>query len=77
MTKHFTPKANKRAERYKFNKVIQESGVSISEFIVRLKSLSEPCKFGDFLDDEKGEKVGAYKLKILDESLTDRFIVTE
>lgn len=36
---HFTPKCNKRAERYKFHKIIQESGEKISEFIVRLKTL--------------------------------------
>lgn len=75
LRKHFTPQSNKRAERYKFNQVMQESGEQISEFIVRLKSLAQTCKFGDFLDNEKGEAVGGYKLKILDEALTDRFIV--
>lgn len=75
LRKHFTPKCNKRAERYKFNKVKQESGESISDFIVRLKTLAQTCKFGDFLDNETGASVGKYKLKILDEALTDRFIV--
>lgn len=72
---HFKPLNNKRAERYKFNKAVQEQGETISEFIIRLKSLSQTCLFGDFLDNENGESVGNYKLKILDESLTDRFIV--
>lgn len=40
----------------------QENGESISEFIVRLKSASQLCKFGDFLDKEKGENIGKYKL---------------
>lgn len=42
---------------------------------MRLKTSAQTCKFGDFLDNEVGESVGKYKLKILDEVLTDRFIV--
>lgn len=72
---HFMPKSNKRVERYKFNKAIQESGEKISEFIVRLKTLAQTCKFGDFLESETGPSVGKFKLKILDEALTDRFII--
>lgn len=71
---HFTPKRNKRAERYRFYKAAQETSETLSEFIIRLKSLAQTCKFGDFLDAEVGEEVGKYKLKILDEALTDRFI---
>ena len=72
---HFKPERSKRAERYKFHKIVQENGESISDYIVKLKSAAQTCKFGDFLDKETGENVGKYKLKILDESLTDRFIV--
>lgn len=75
LRKHFTPENSKRAERYKFNQTVQEPGENINDFIVRLKSLSQTCKFGDFLDDETGESIGKFKLKILDEALTDRFIV--
>ena len=53
---HFAPQRNKRAERYKFNKAIQEEGEAISEFIVRIKSLSQSCRFGDFLDLEITEQ---------------------
>lgn len=74
LQEHFTPKSNKRAERYKFYKAIQETGETLSDFIVRLKSLSQTCKFGDFLDTETGAGVGKFKLKILDEALTDKFI---
>lgn len=72
--KHLTPKRNKRAERYKFYKASQEVGESLSEFIIRLKPLSQTCEFGDFLVTEKGDQIASFKLKILDEALTDRFI---
>lgn len=70
LKKHFTPKTNKRAERYKFYKATQETGETLSDFIVRLKSLSQTCKFGDFLDGEQGD-VGKFKLKVLDEALAN------
>ena len=38
---------------------------------MRLKSLSQTCKFGDFLE---GNDVAKFKLKALDDALTDRFI---
>ncbi|KAJ6647840.1 hypothetical protein Bhyg_03063, partial [Pseudolycoriella hygida] len=84
---HFAPRKKKRAERYKFNKAVQQSGESINEFIVRLKSLAQTCKFGEFKTPakvtEKAKKeteaavdnVSNYKMLILGEALTDRFIV--
>ena len=36
-------------ERYKFHKRNQESSESIAEFIAVIKSLSEHCKFGNYL----------------------------
>lgn len=45
---HFAPKENKRAERYKFNNAMQQADESISEYIVRLKSLAQTCCFGEF-----------------------------
>ena len=71
---HFTPVKNKRAERYRFYRAVQEDGESISEFIVRLKSLSQTCQFGDFIEG-KDNNVGKYKLQILNDALTDRFII--
>ncbi|XP_055915366.1 uncharacterized protein K02A2.6-like [Eupeodes corollae] len=48
---HFAPRVNIRAERYKFNKAFQREGESITEFIIRLKSLASTCGFGNFLED--------------------------
>lgn len=73
---HFTPKKNKRAERYKFNKAVQEEGELLNEFIVRLKSLSQTCRFGEFMDDVTDIKsIASIKLSILNDALTDRFII--
>lgn len=70
---YFAPTKNKRAERYRFNKCVQKEGEPIAEFIVRLKSLAQECKFGDFLGETK--EVAKYKINALDEALIDRFIV--
>lgn len=74
LKKHFTPKRNKRAERYKFYKAIQQTGETLNDFIIRLKSLSQTCMFGDFFDNEKGDNIAKLKIKVLDEALTDKFI---
>lgn len=50
LKEHFAPKKNKRAERYKFNKAMQQSGQSgesTCDFIARLKSLAQTCQFGE------------------------------
>lgn len=67
---HFKPQINKRAERYKFSKMVQESGEVISDFVVRLKAAAQLCEFGDFLTGE-GE---AFKIATLENALIDRFI---
>lgn len=46
----YAPRKNKRAERYKFHNAVQEEGETINEFIVKIKSLAQTCRFGDFLD---------------------------
>lgn len=74
LKKHFTPERNKRAERYKFYMAKQEIGETLNDFIVRLKSLSQTCEFGDVLKGETGNNVATIKIKILDEALTDKFI---
>lgn len=51
LKEHFTPKVSKRVERFKFYKARQEEGEAISEFIIRLKSLAQTCKFETYLDD--------------------------
>ncbi|XP_055923454.1 uncharacterized protein K02A2.6-like [Eupeodes corollae] len=72
---HFAPKHNKRAERYKFNKLKQEDGEPINEFIVRLKAQAQFCNFGDIIPEKAKEDVHKYKIKMLDDVLSDRFIV--
>lgn len=90
LKKHHDPKKNKRAERFKFNKTMQQSGETISEFIVRLKSLAQTCLFGELHKPlkvcDKSVKdsdvvidnvniVSNYKTLMLDDALSDRFIV--
>lgn len=75
LREHFAPKANKRAERYKFNRAKQEDGESIKEFIIRLKTLAQTCEFGDFIPSSEPAAIQTYKTKILDEALCDKFII--
>lgn len=49
---HFKPQVNKRAERYKFNKIVQDSGEAIGDFVIRLKAAAQHCDFGDYLDGD-------------------------
>jgi len=60
---HFAPSKNKRAERYKFNKAFQEPGETISDYIVRLKTLAQTCQFGEFKRPVKVAEKGADKDK--------------
>ena len=66
------PSRNKRAERYRFHKLRQEQGESISDYILRLKVASQNCQFGDFLGIEAEAKVIN---EALDDALIDKFIV--
>lgn len=45
------PKRPIISERYKFHNRNQKTHEKISEYIIELKSLSQECKFGEFLDD--------------------------
>ena len=70
----FAPKVNVRAERFKFQKATQNIGETISNFIIRLRSLAESCDFGSFI---KSTVVGSGTLKnlALEDALLDKFIV--
>lgn len=70
---HFQPKKNKRAERFRFHKAHQDQGETISDFVVRLKAMSQTCFFGDFIDEATDQN--KYKNKLLDDVLADKFIV--
>lgn len=65
LREHFKPQVNKRAERYKFNQIKQDSGESINDFVVRLKAIAQTCLFGEFL----GEAGAEYKNKALEDTL--------
>lgn len=71
---HLTPKVNRRAERYKFHKAIQEEGESISDYIIRLRPLSQLCHFGDLIPATDAN-FATYKAAALNDALTDRFII--
>lgn len=51
LSKHYAPKNNVIAERYKFHKEDQKSGQSIAEYIVELKAKAQNCAFGSFLSE--------------------------
>lgn len=74
LREHFTPKKNKRSERYRFYKAVQEEGESINEFVIRLKMLSQSCQFGDYLGEDTKD-VAKNRSAAIDEALADRFIV--
>lgn len=71
---HFEPKVNKRAERYKFYKMKQEVGESISDYIVRMKTAARTCKFGDYWDAVAEQ--GKFDQCALEDALTDKFITS-
>lgn len=50
-SQYFTPKSNKIYERYLLNKMVQEEGESIDEFLTRLKAQGAKCQFNELLDD--------------------------
>ena len=50
MRKHFVPKTNFFAERYKFNSRDQREDESISEYMASLRKVAATCKFGAFLE---------------------------
>lgn len=67
---HFKPQVFKRAERYKFNKMAQESGEAMGDFVIRLKAAAQTCEFGDYLDGDGT----AFQVHALEDALIDRFI---
>lgn len=71
LSEHFKPKVNKRSERYKFNKIMQEKGESIGDFVVRLKAAAQSCEFGAFLTGNGA----TFKNSALEDALVDRFII--
>lgn len=74
LERHYAPKVNIQAERFKFQKAEQYEGETINEYIVRLRGLAETCQFGSFIEDTVPNS-GTLKNKALECALRDRFIV--
>ncbi|XP_053960352.1 uncharacterized protein K02A2.6-like [Anastrepha ludens] len=74
LSEYYQPKRNKRSERYKFFNAMQEEGETISDYIVRLKFLSQECEFGDFITNEHAKDVAYLQQKHLNEELLDQLI---
>ena len=45
--KYCTPKKNLTLERFHFMKAVQNNGESVDQFVIRLKTLSKSCEFGE------------------------------
>lgn len=74
LDEHFVTKVNRRAERFKFNRVRQEEGESIPDFVARLREAAKDCKFGDYITEVSpaGAKL---RLRALQDALLDRFVM--
>ena len=48
---HLSPKPIVIAERFKYHQRQQKEGETVGDFLAELKKLSEPCKFGGFLEE--------------------------
>ena len=50
ITEHYAPTPNKISEEYKFGKIVQDSGETLSSFFTRVKIGAQTCGFGDKYD---------------------------
>jgi hypothetical protein len=74
LTDHFRPSANPVAERYKFNKRIQQQGESASSYVLELKMLSQTCNYGSHLQDALRDR---FISGLRDDKLQKQLINTE
>ncbi|XP_041461547.1 uncharacterized protein K02A2.6-like [Lytechinus variegatus] len=51
LAEHFAPARNVLYDRYVFHSAVQQQSESVDQFVVRLRQLIKPCKFGD-LEEE-------------------------
>ena len=71
---HFVIKINRRAERFKFNRTVQQGGESFPDFVKRLREAAKDCKFGDFITESTS--AGAQlRVSALEDALLDRFVM--
>lgn len=77
LDKHYVVKRNKRAERYKFSKVIQQANESLADFLARIREVGSKCEFGDFVAKYKlsDKLTSAIRAEIQDDRELDRFVM--
>ena len=71
---HYKKTTNKRAERVKFNRLVQKPDESIKKFVGRLREAARTCAFGDVVPDDDRNS-GKLKALILEEALLDRLVM--
>ena len=57
MANHQDPKPNSRAERFKFNNCDQKPGESITEYIAKLRRLTEHCNYSTILQNMQRDRL--------------------
>lgn len=74
---HYIKKTNKRAERFKFNKISQESGESLSDFLARIREAASWCELNFAISSAvSGAQLQAtLTAKLLEDHILDRFVM--
>lgn len=77
LDKHYVVKRNKRAERCRFSKVVQQVGEPLAEFLARIREAGSKCDFGSCMEKFKlSDKITAsIKTAILEDCIVDRFVM--
>lgn len=77
LERHFQPKVNVVAERYKFRQRAQLPGESIANYVAALRELGKTCEFGatedEMIRDQIVEKINSSKIRerlLMEEALT-------
>lgn len=77
---HYVAKTNRRAERFKFNKVVQETGETVAEFLARIREAASDCDFGDYVEKAeikslKPVEIALLREKSIEDHILDRFVM--
>ena len=74
---HYLAVTNKRAERYKFNQIRQESGEPLEEFVARIRESAARCDFGHWAKETVTSVSIAAKVKqqVLEDRILDCFVM--
>ena len=54
---HFTPEKNIPFEHHSFRQAKQQTGETVDDFCIRLKSLASTCDFGEATDDHIRDQI--------------------